>query len=141
MAGSCQKEISSEPILTGCPADTELILVVNSTAPGNDGGYGLRYIKDVRQCWLQNNLIFKYVQFVVGAFGDLLGIGGTTVTIVQSGVVEDSVQVILGGVVLDRNDSSQISYTVAYSGTGFVITFNQGGIATQTYVILYTYAT
>lgn len=137
---ACQTEINGLPILTGCPADTEVLLVMNATAAGNTGGYGLRYIKDVRQCWLQK-LVFGFLQFTVGQGGSPISVGDTVITIDVDLAIEDSVNVILEGAVLDRDDDTQVSYTVAYSPTQIVITLNQGASNNQTYIITYTYAT
>ena len=139
---ACQTEINGLPVLSGCPADTELLLVMNSTAAGNNGGYGIRYVSEVRQCWLVNNLTATFFDFVIGNVGSPLAVGASSFTVNQANVIEDSVWVSLDGQELPRNDNTQISYTIVYNGdSGFTITFNQGAINQQQYIIHYTYAT
>lgn len=141
MAGTCQTEMNGLPILLGCPADTELVLVMNSTATGNSGGYGLRYIKALRQCFLAG-LDFIFNQFTIGQGGSPMSNGDTVLVITQSGILEDSLNIILEGTVLDRNDPTQMSYIVDYSNPNQItITFIQGVQTGQTYIIIYTVAT
>lgn len=137
---ACQTELNSLPILTGCPQDTETILVMNSSAGGNTGGYGQRFMKDVRQCFL-NALKFVLLDFYIGGVGDIIGIGGTTATINQENIIVDSIFVTLSGPELPRSDSTQVSYTVVYNSNSAVITLNQGAQSGQQYIIHYAYGT
>jgi hypothetical protein len=66
--------------------------------------------------------------------------GQTILIINQAGLIQDSVQVVLGGVVLDRNDNTQVSYVVSYGSNAVTITFNEPCQNGQVYVITYCYA-
>jgi hypothetical protein len=138
----CQTEVNGLPILTGCPADAELLLVMNSQAAGNNNGYGLRYVKDVRQCWLQS-LVFTFLQFTVGQGGAPISAGESSFTVDIDLLIEDSVNVVNGGQVMDRDDSTQVSYIPAYDSEEGVltITFNQAVQNGQTYILTYAKAT
>ena len=67
-------------------------------------------------------------------------VGQTILIITQANLIQDSVQVVLNGVVLDRNDNTQVSYTIAYGAGSVTITLNQAVSANQVYVITYAYA-
>jgi hypothetical protein len=139
MAGNCTGEINGQGILVGCPADTELVLVMNSTAAGNNGGYGLRYIGDLRKCFL-SNLKFTFLDFIVG--DTVMSQGQTVLVITQSNIIQDSVFITLGGPELPRGDNTQVSYTVDYSNPLQVtITFNQAVQDGQQYIGHFAYFT
>lgn len=136
MAEACSGELSTlAPTINTCPSDTDLILFVN--VAGQQGGYAFRPWSVVKQCLLSQGLTFEYEQLAVPTD---LSIGAVTIRVNQTGVLQDSVVVVLDGVVLDRDESTQVSYTVSYDGTGFTITLNQGAQNLQTYVITYAHA-
>lgn len=140
MAEDCQNEISGLPTGTGCPPDTEKLLFMNSSAPGNVGGYILRYVSDVRKCFL-GNLKFVFNQFRIGDFGSPMAPGQTSLVITQANVLQDSVFITLGGPELPRDPIvDQLSYGVVYSGTGFTINFLQAVQNTQLYILHYAYS-
>lgn len=139
-ASDCQQEVNSLPLLTGCPADTETILVMNSTAAGNVGGYGRRFIKDVRICFL-NSLKFVFNQFRIGDAGAPIAAGATQLIVTQANVIQDSVFLTLGGPELPRDPIvDQVSYGVVYSSTGFTINFLQPVQNTELYILHYAYS-
>lgn len=140
MAEQCQTEISNLPTGTGCPPDTEKILFMNSTATGNVGGYILRYVSDVRKCFL-NSLKFVFSQSRVGDFGSIIAPGATSLVITQANVIQDSVFFTLGGPELPRDPIvDQASYGVVYSSTGFTINFLLPAQNTQLYILHYAYS-
>lgn len=53
----CGKEINTLPILTGCPADDEYILVMNAVGGQGAGLYGLRSWPAIRNCLLGPGII------------------------------------------------------------------------------------
>ena len=141
---ACSTEINSLPILTGCPSDTEAVMVMFSSASGNNGGYGLRYMGAVRQCWLAQ-LQFSFTQFKVGSAGSPISAGETALTITlpltTNTILQGSVFITLGGTELPQNDTSQICYGIVYnSATSFTINFDQGVENGQQYILHYTYS-
>lgn len=141
---ACTIDESALPILGGCPGAGELVVVGNAVGGLDQNGnytvgYGRRTIGSLISCFLQN-LVFVPLQFTIGQPGSPMTAGQTVLIINQAGLIEDSVQVILGGVVLDRNDSSQVSYTLVYGADNVTITFNSAAQTDQTYVITYCYA-
>lgn len=143
---SCQIDESALPILTGCPGANELIVVGNAVG-GLDAngtytvGYGRRSWSSLIPCIL-GGLSFVYRQLAVPTN---LAIGATVIRVDQANVLSDSVQVVLDAGVLDRNDSTQVSYTVNYNDStypnpGFTITLNQGAQNLQTYVVTFAHA-
>src|SRR5580700_2012505 len=132
-AASCSAElVNLVPTINTCPSDNDLILFCN--VAGQTGGYAFRAWSTIRQCLLQQGLSFKFIQFTIGQAGSPMNAGDTELVINVNNPISDSVGVILGGVVLDRNDNTQISYsTPVYTGTNISITFNQGVEDSQTY--------
>lgn len=137
MADQCQTEINGLPILTGCIGDNELLLVMNSTAAGNNGGYGLRYARDVRNCFL-SGLQFKFLQFTIGQAGSLMSPGDLGFTLNAVNVLQDSIFVTLDGTELPRNLNTEISYTLTYNAGGVTFLFNQAASLGQDYIIHYS---
>jgi hypothetical protein len=141
---ACTIDESSLPILTGCPGSGELIVVENAVG-GLDAngmftvGYARRYISDLITCFL-NNLVFVPLQFTIGQLGSPMTAGQTVLVINQANLIQDSVNVVLGGVVLDRNDDSQVSYVPVYGSNDVTLTFNEPAETGQVYVINYAYA-
>lgn len=138
---ACQIDESALPILTGCPGPNELIVVGNAVGglDANGGytiGYGRRTIGSLIPCFLQG-LVFGYQQLAVPTN---ISIGATVIRVNQTNVIQDSVVVVLDGGVLDRNDNTQVSYSISYDGTGFTITLNQGAQNLQTYVVNYAHS-
>jgi hypothetical protein len=138
MAGCTNELYNLIPTVATCPANTELVLFMNT--PGVTGGYAARPWSLVRQCLLSQGLNFVPLQFTIGVGGSPMTAGETQLVITQTGIIEDSVSVVLDGGVLDRNDSTQISYTVSYASGSVTITFNQAVQDDQTYIIFYSYA-
>ena len=140
MPGACSGELSTlAPTISGCPADTELLLFCNVAA--QQGGYAFRTWGTVRQCLISSSLVFGNIQAQVGQIGSIVSAGQTVITLNVANVIPDSLNVVLNGVVLDRNDSNQISYTVVYNANNVVITLNQAAQNNQTYVFTYAQAT
>jgi hypothetical protein len=140
---ACTIDESALPILGGCPGPNELVVVGNAVGGldqnGNyTTGYARRTMGSLISCFLQS-LVFNFYQFTVGQGGSPISAGGSVITIPVSGIIQDSVNVIVGGVPLDRNDSSQDSYTLVYNPTNVVITLNFAVQNGQTFVINYAY--
>jgi hypothetical protein len=141
---ACTIDESALPILVGCPGPNELVVVGNAVGGldqngGYSVGYARRTIGSLITCFLQN-LVFVPLQFTIGQAGSPMTAGQTILIINQVGLIQDSVQVILDGVVLDRNDNTQVSYEISYGSNSATITFNQACQNGQTYVITYCYA-
>jgi len=141
---ACTIDESALPILAGCPGPNELVVVGNAVGGLDQNGnftvgYGRRTMGSLISCFL-SNLVFVPLQFTIGQPGSPMTATQTILIINQPNLIQDSIQVILGGVVLDRNDNTQVSYTVSYGTNSVTITLNQGVIADQTYVITYCYA-
>lgn len=76
-----------------------------------------------------------FVQFKVGDPGSLMNAGDTVLTLTYADPIGGTVSVDLDGVELPQNDSTMISYTVIYSTTNVVITFNSPVATLQLYQI------
>src|SRR5580693_2449364 len=140
---ACTIDESALPILTGCPGPNELVVVGNAVGGLDQNGnftvgYGRRTIGSLISCFI-SNLVFVPLQFTVGQPGSPMLAGQNILIINQAGLIQDSIQVILGGVVLDRNDISQVSYTCVYGANNVTITLNQNVSNGETYVITYAY--
>lgn len=142
MAG-CELDFSALPILTGCPGDAETFLVGNAVG-GLDVngmptiGYARRMWSDIKNCAAQA-IEYVFLQFTPEQIGSPLPAGQTVMTVNQTGVLQDSVAVIMDGVVLDRNDVNTVSYTIIYGANSFTITLNQAAQNGETYVITYAF--
>lgn len=145
---ACTIDESSLPILTGCPGPNELIVVANAVG-GLDSngnytvGYGRRTFGSIAAC-IVAAIKFMFDDFIVGQAGDLLGIGGTTITLTFSSlgittILQDSVFITFSGPELPRSDDTQLSYEVEYNSTNVVITFNAPAQAAQQYTLHYSY--
>ena len=145
---ACTIDESALPILTGCPGPNELIVVANAVGGldqnGNQTiGYGRRTFASIATC-IVSAIKFMFNSFIVGQAGDLLGVGGTTITLTFSSlgintILQDSVFITFSGPELPRSDDTQLSYTVAYNATNVVITFNAAGETGQQYTLHYAY--
>lgn len=145
---ACTLDESALPILTGCPGPNELFVVGNAVggidANGNyTTGYARRSWSNIAACAVQAIKYF-FNGFVIGQGGSPMNPGDTILTLNFSslaitGIIIDSINISLDGGVLPRNDNTQISYTVAYSSTSVIITFNQGVQNTQQYIVSYAY--
>lgn len=138
MAGCTNELYNLIPTVDTCPGSNELVLFMNVN--GVTGGYAARPWSLVRQCLLSQGLTFVPLQFEIGQSGSPISTGETQLVISQTGILQDSINVVLGGIVLDRNDSSQISYTLSYTSGSVTITFNQAVQNGQVYFITYAYA-
>ncbi len=145
---ACSIDESVLPFLTGCPGPNEWIVVGNAVGGldmngGQTIGYGRRLWSSFANCILAN-LAFMFNGFYIGQAGDLIGVGGTTITLTYTalgitGILNDSVCLVLQGQVLPRNDSTQVSYSVSYNPTNVVITLNQQATVGQWYLLTYSY--
>jgi hypothetical protein len=143
---ACTIDESALPILGGCPGPNELVVVGNAVGGLDQNGnytvgYARRTLGSLITCFLQN-LVFVPLQFTIGQAGSPMTAGQTILIITQPNIIQDSASLILGGVVLDRNDSTQVSYTVSYNPSlnQMTITLNQAVQNDQTYVLNYAYA-
>jgi len=141
---ACTIDESSLPILTGCPGPNELVVVGNAVGglDANGGysvGYGRRTIGSLITCFL-NNLVFVPLQFTIGQAGSPMTVGQTVLIITQPNIIQDSVNVFLNQGLLDRDDDTQVSYSLSYGTGNVTITFNQAVSASQVYIITYAYA-
>jgi hypothetical protein len=137
MAGCTNELYNLIPTVDTCPGSNELVLFMN--VAGQPGGYAARPWSLVRQCLLNQGLVVVPFQFVVGQTGSPLAAGETQFVVNQSNIIQDSVTLILGGVVLDRDDDTQISYLVSYASGSMMITLNQAAQANQIYILIYSY--
>lgn len=136
---TCTNELYNlVPTINSCPASNELVIFMN--VAGQPGGYAARPWSVVRQCLLAQSLQFGFLQFTIGQTGSPITAGQTVITINVNNALEDSVTVSLDGSVLDRNDDTQVSYSVSYSVSDIVITLNQAASNNQTYIITYANA-
>lgn len=137
MPNPCDTELSSLPILTGCPLPNEYFLVGNAVGGQGIGLYGRRLWSDVRACVLAG-LNFVFNQFVIGISGPTI-IGGTTIVLAVANIIPGSLFITLGGPELPQNDNTQISYTVSYSQSQTTIIFDQAVQNNQLYILHYCY--
>lgn len=87
-----------------------------------------------------STIVFTRIQFTIGQGGAPILAGGTTYTIADTSVSVDSIVVSIDGIVTPRGLSGVISYTATpVTGTSDnpLLTFNQGAINTQVYLITY----
>jgi hypothetical protein len=135
----CDQEINGLPILTGCPSPNEYFLVIGAASGQGQGGYGLRSYSDLQVCFAPS-IKFAFLQFIVGDPGSPMNAGDSVLVINQANVIFDSVGVILGGVVLPRNDDTQWSYVPTYTANNVTIDFDSEVSDGQEFVIVYAYA-
>lgn len=137
----CQREINGLPVLTGCPDDTELLLVMGASAPGNLSGYGLRPITTIRQCILAS-LKFVFLQFKIGQPGSPIIAGQTSFDVNQSNVLQDSVFFTLATELPRDPITDQLSYGVVYdpANNKFTINLLQAAQTDQLYILHYAYS-
>lgn len=76
-----------------------------------------------------------FVQFKIGDPGANMNAGDTVLTLTYNDPIAGTVSVDLDGVELPQNDNTMISYTVVYSSTNVVITFNAPVATLQLYQI------
>jgi hypothetical protein len=136
--GACATEFSSLPLLAGCPSDDEYFLVGNAIGGLGAGGYARRRYADLKSCILAG-LSFIPLQFEIGQSGSPMNDGDSDLTITVDNPCPNSQIVLLDNTPLTPNLTTQISYTVSYSLTEIIITFNQPVSNGQKYFI--TYAT
>lgn len=136
--GACSTEFSGLPLLAGCPSNSEYFLVGNAIGGLGIGGYARRRYADLKSCIL-SGLSFIPLPFEIGQPGSPMNDGDTALVISVNNPFPNSQIVLLDNTPLTPNLSSQISYTVSYSLTEIIITFNQGVQDSQKYFI--TYAT
>lgn len=110
----------------------------NASGGQGIGLYGRRLWSDIKSCLL-GSIHFVFNNFIIGQPGSPMSVGQTTLTINQTGIIQDSIFVTLVGSELPRNDNSQISYTVSFNPTNAVITFNQAASNGQQYIVHMAY--
>lgn len=135
---ACGVELSALPLLAGCPGNNEWFLVGNATGGQGDGKYARRLYSDLKNC-IASDITFIPLQFEIGQAGSPMPAGETGLVISVNNPIEDSEIVILDNNFMEPNLSDQISYTVSYSTTEIIITFNQGVILGQKYFIKYAH--
>lgn len=134
---SCSVELAGLPLLAGCPADSEWILVGNAVGGSGKNGYARRRWSDIKSC-AGGGMTFNKLQFEVGVTPSAPILDGSTdLVITVNNPVADSEIVVLDNSVLEPNLSDQISYTISYSTTEIIITFNQAVSNGQKYYIKY----
>ena len=148
---ACTIDESSLPILTGCPADNELIVVANA-AGGLDAngmytvGYARRYWGDMRKCAV-SAIQFKHLEFTIGNPGSPMSNGDTELTITYgtglglniTSILQDSIFITASGPEMPRDDDNQFSYDVQYNLTNVIITFNQGVATGQEFTLHFAF--
>jgi len=143
---ACGGELSTlAPVITSCPGPNELVLFCN--VAGQTGGYAFRSWQTLINC-LQPSILaalsFEFLDFVIGQINSPMVPGQTVLSIIPTAplqIIPDSINIVLNGIVLPRNDASRISYSVTYTSGTAIITFNQPVIISQQYVITYSYIT
>ena len=139
---NCQTEVNGLPILTGCPADTETFLVMNSSDPMAIGGYAVRLWKDIKACVLKgigSGMRFVFTQFRIGDPGSPMNDGDVQYVVNVANIITDSAFITLGSGELPREDTSQISYGVLYDPLKITINFDQAVANGQLYILHYAY--
>lgn len=63
--------------------------------------------------------------------------GATTYTFAAAGIVSDTINISVDGVILPYNVADRLSYTAVYGASTTTITFNQGAALSQIYRISY----
>lgn len=134
----CNVELSDLPLLAGCPGNNEWFIVGNAVGGSGHGKYARRRYADLKSCILAG-LSFVPLQFEIGQLGSPMIAGETALVITIGNPIEDSEIVVLDNNFMEPNLSDQISYTVSYSTTEIIITFNQGVILGQKYFIKYAH--
>lgn len=135
---SCTVELGNLPLLAGCPAGEEWFLVGNAVGGFGAMKYARRLYKDIKTC-IVSGLGFLKLSFKIGAVGSPMVAGETSLIIMVDNPIKDSETVLLDNTPLEPNRADQISYSVSYSSTEIIITFNQAVQDGQNYYI--TYAT
>lgn len=87
----------------------------------------------------QTKVAFGKLQFEIGNSNTNppINVGDTVLTIEETDVIENSVNVMVDSVPLEESDNTQLSYSVVYALNQIVITFNQGATDGQKYKITY----
>lgn len=136
---TCDIELSSLPLLSGCPTDSEYFLVGNAVGGQGLGKYGRRLWNDIRSCALAG-LHFVFNQFTVGVGTPPINAGQTTIIINTPNIISGSVFITNAGPELPQNDNTQFSYVATVTTSNLVIVFNQAVQNGQQYVIHYAYS-
>ncbi len=85
---------------------------------------------------IKSTLVAIDIQFVIGTVGSLMNAGDTVLTLNYNYIQNGSIDVFLGGTLLPiGSELDQIRYTITYNTNNAVITFNQGVMDTQLYII------
>lgn len=145
---ACQTDLAGLPLLSGCPADNEWLLVGNAVG-GLDAngqytiGYARRLWSDLRKCAV-TSVKFKFTQFTIGQGGSLMNPGDTQLVLNYgglgiTGILQDSMFITLDASELPRTDTNVISYGIVYNLTNATINFDQGVANTQRYILHYAY--
>lgn len=135
---NCGVDYASLPLLAGCPANDETILVGNAENGKGTGKYARRTYGDVKDCISSGITIsFDKLNFTVGDTGAPIEEGDTDLIITVTNPIEDSEIVVLDNNFIVPDMTNQISYSISYSSTEIIITFNQAVINGQKYYIKY----
>ena len=81
------------------------------------------------------SLTAQQLQFEVGETGALLIAGQTVLVLPYANVVGGSLSISLAGNILPEGRNDQLSYTIDYTTINVTITFNQGAMNSQLYII------
>lgn len=106
-------------------------------AKGIVGGGSGNVIYNPSTGQLLNGCITVQNQFVVGAVGSPIAIGGTTFTITDTRIVAGSFEIHADGLELPEGLTAQTSYSVIYTSGSIAVTFNYPVPEGQVYRYLY----
>ena len=70
-------------------------------------------------------IIFEDIQFIVGTVGSLMTAGQAVLTLTYNYPIRNSEMVIINGTPLQIGLTDTVSYTVSYTTSSIVVTFNQ----------------
>jgi len=129
---------------TNAASDTNLPLVatymfslcgsyipVAETIAGNNGGSVINPIVPVTE----SNITPIVESFIVGGTGDLIGNGGTTITLPFANIIPNSIQVVIDNSVVIPGLTDRQSYTITYGTSNCVLTFTVPAATGQAFFI------
>lgn len=145
---ACQTDLAGLPLLSGCPADNEWVLVGNAVGGLDINGqftigYARRLWGDLRKCAV-GSIKFKFTQFIIGQPGSLMNPGDTQLVLNFAGlgitsIIQDSVFITLDSGELPRENTDRLSYGVVYNSGDVTINLEAGVTNGQLYVLHYAY--
>lgn len=130
--GACSREISTLPVLAGCPGSGEYFFMVGADGGLGTGKYALRPASDIKACFLSAIKKDK-IQVVVGVTEDgdgniIMSNTSTQLVITRSGIIQGSVWVTATGPEMPQEaDGVSTAYygEPQYSGDEVTINFIQ----------------